>query len=876
MSSLVEKCDELKFLCSGPYPLPSRDLSRKFRELFPSSLDFAKSELSIAEYVSETPWFWNTAIKLACDYPQDWLSDVVKAILIHADLEGLAEIADVPELKTFKWPRAITGIVEVVRLRQRGEYAKVATALKEFAIKETYSASVFTDEYMDALENIQSAELVKWISANMPSNYKYFAERWRRVYEDLQMLSKKDYYRSLLTVVPKLNHSDPSSAVLLWEELNRVDPIDTANQIAYYKEHSTNPLFSEKGLVGLEIFNNSSVEVPANTPEVLAARKIADWALSEESNVHLEKIKFSKNNVLYGEPCRLAQLRILSDVFENVNIERAAYLARLETVDSNWCPLHQTRSVDAWNFVHPLLVNNADELTFTRRAITKFMELATKSKRFELDSKSEAFLTRNNSEPLLEWQEHALQSWAAHGRNGIIAAATGTGKSRLGVAAMLENLSEGKATVFLSHRLAIKGQWKKDELFATGERDVKGKSVPESERIFFLERNVLELSSEDIYSKDDPPRAERGKVLLALDRSLSTRPQCMPSENSEALIVADEVHRFGADAGQIVLSGEFSKRMGLSATITEKDTSVLNQFGKTLVAEYPIKRAMEDKVISEFNLLVIRAPIVMKKYIFGAEDHTLDVSTKIEYEYTSYDLKKAEEELEKALLPLKDIELDESEEFEPALLRLIRNRDIKFAKLARKYLQAKRQYDRVARSGKFEESILDILAPKIYQYGKTLVFSNSRAQGKSFADELDSRKVTYIDGDTEQLGRKNAFTDLQEGQISAVIAPMILDEGVNIPNAKIGIFLGPGREGYRQVIQRMGRVLRKKNEGERALLILVAGINTREDPGINGEKDWIRDSTYAVMSEHAHEIRIVDFTDPTTIYEELDSLIELD
>ena len=48
------------------------------------------------------------------------------------------------------------------------------------------------------------------------------------------------------------------------------------------------------------------------------------------------------------------------------------------------------------------------------------------------------------------------------------------------------------------------------------------------------------------------------------------------------------------------------------------------------------------------------------------------------------------------------------------------------------------------------------------------------------------------------------------------------------------------------------------------------------DPGIDGERDWIRDSTYAIMSEHAHEIRIVDFSDPTTIYEELDSLIELD
>ena len=874
MSSLVEKCDELRTLCLRPNKLSPKDLSARFREIFPSSPDFAKSELPIAEYVSETPWFWNTAIKLACDYPREWFSDVVKAILIHADPEGLTESAEVPELGTFKWPNAINGIVNTVRLRQRGEYEKVAEILMPFTIKRTYS--VFADEFMDALENIQSPELVKWISVNMPRNYKYFAKRWRRIYEDLQMLSKKDYYRSLLTVIPRLNHSDPSSAVLLWEELNRVDPIDTANQIAYYKENSTNPLFAEKGLVGLEIFNNSSIEVPANSPEVLAARRIADWALSGESNKHLEKLKFTKNNVLYGEPCRLAQLRILSDAIDNPGFDRAKYIERLDSVNSNWCPLHESRPIDAWNFLNPVLVNGSDKLNFTRRAITKFMELATKSKKFELDAESQAFLTRNNTEPLLEWQEHALQSWAAHGRSGIVAAATGTGKSRLGVAAMLENLSEGKATVFLSHRLAIKGQWKKDELFATGERDVKGKSIPESERIFFLEENVLELSSEDVYSKEDPPRAERGKVLMALDRSLSTRPQCMPSENSEALIVADEVHRFGAEAGQRVLSGSFAKRMGLSATITEKDTSVLNQFGKTLVAEYPIQKAMEDEVISEFNLLVIRAPIVMKKYIFGAEDHTLDVSTKIEYEYTSDDLKNAEEELVKALIPLKDIELDESEDFEPALLRLIRNRDIKFAKLARKYLQAKRQYDRVARSGKFEESILDILAPKIYQYGKTLVFSNSRAQGKSFADELDSRKVAYIDGDTEQLGRKNAFTDLQNGEISAVIAPMILDEGVNIPNAKIGIFLGPGREGYRQVIQRMGRVLRKKNEGERALLILVAGINTREDPGIDGERDWIRDSTYAIMSEHAHEIRIVDFSDPTTIYEELDSLIELD
>ena len=115
-------------------------------------------------------------------------------------------------------------------------------------------------------------------------------------------------------------------------------------------------------------------------------------------------------------------------------------------------------------------------------------------------------------------------------------------------------------------------------------------------------------------------------------------------------------------------------------------------------------------------------------------------------------------------------------------------------------------------------------------------------------------------------------------RIKALISPQILDEGVNLPNARIGLFLGNGTNvgsSYRQTIQRMGRVLRKKENSERALLILVVGKRTREDPGAQGENSYL-DNQFAVMSKHAaNKARsaIVDFEDTSGIYSLLDEYL---
>ena len=74
----------------------------------------------------------------------------------------------------------------------------------------------------------------------------------------------------------------------------------------------------------------------------------------------------------------------------------------------------------------------------------------------------------------------------------------------------------------------------------------------------------------------------------------------------------------------------------------------------------------------------------------------------------------------------------------------------------------------------------------------------------------------------------------------------------------------------------MGRVLRKKENSERALLVLVVGRRTREDPGAEGENPFLGNQ-YAVMNKHAvnqKDRAIVDFEDSERIYGFLDRYLD--
>jgi superfamily II DNA or RNA helicase len=60
-----------------------------------------------------------------------------------------------------------------------------------------------------------------------------------------------------------------------------------------------------------------------------------------------------------------------------------------------------------------------------------------------------------------------------------------------------------------------------------------------------------------------------------------------------------------------------------------------------------------------------------------------------------------------------------------------------------------------------------------------------------------------------------------------VIASKVLDEGIDVPDAKIGIIVS-GTGSGRELIQRLGRLLRPKHDGKKAKLIEIVSRQTRE------------------------------------------------
>lgn len=74
--------------------------------------------------------------------------------------------------------------------------------------------------------------------------------------------------------------------------------------------------------------------------------------------------------------------------------------------------------------------------------------------------------------------------------------------------------------------------------------------------------------------------------------------------------------------------------------------------------------------------------------------------------------------------------------------------------------------------------------------------------------------------------RREAIVGLTEGRYPAIVANRCLDEGVDLPAAKVAVVLGGGAS-VRQAVQRLGRIIRKKRD-EKAALYEVVCEDTKE------------------------------------------------
>lgn len=97
--------------------------------------------------------------------------------------------------------------------------------------------------------------------------------------------------------------------------------------------------------------------------------------------------------------------------------------------------------------------------------------------------------------------------------------------------------------------------------------------------------------------------------------------------------------------------------------------------------------------------------------------------------------------------------------------------------------------------------------------------------GTTDAAERLSRRlaVPMIEANTPASERKALLDAIGEGAIRAVASVRVLDEGWDVPSAKLGIVLGDTtRGGRRQHMQRLGRLLRRQGDRVASLYEIVA------------------------------------------------------
>jgi superfamily II DNA or RNA helicase len=418
--------------------------------------------------------------------------------------------------------------------------------------------------------------------------------------------------------------------------------------------------------------------------------------------------------------------------------------------------------------------------------------------------------------PLYAWQRTALESWSAAGYRGIVEAVTGAGKTRVAIQAIRDFIDLGGRAMVLVPLTGLQAQWK---------RQIQ-RELPHA-RIGFLGGG----------------RTDRLLDVDVLVATLQTAHRLgIDAVGTNDLLVVDEVHRAGAERFSSALRPSFERRLGLSATYQRMDgahETVLMPYFEQVVCSYGYPEAITDGVISPFQVAMIGVD-------FTSGERAV-------YDDLSEQLRSAK----RTLVSRFGVPDAPFEDFINAVFALAKQGTRVESIAANRYLNpfTKRRQLLAASTAKYRA--LSTLAPAVMASHGAIVFTQTVEAADKAARVLGSRGVSIgvVNGQMGQASRADVLGRFSRGYLKALAAPQVLDEGLDVPEADLGIVLAASKQ-RRQMVQRMGRVLRRKADGRGALFIVLFVKGTSEDPSTGAHQSFI-----AELVDNAEACRTFDIAD---------------
>ena len=419
-------------------------------------------------------------------------------------------------------------------------------------------------------------------------------------------------------------------------------------------------------------------------------------------------------------------------------------------------------------------------------------------------------LQRNTTmeKKLYSWQEDCLKRWFANNSHGMVQAVTGSGKT------------------FLALNAA-------DRLAKTLNLDLRTKIVVPTRTLMYQWYHAIKA----YYG--DPPKNFIGlrggghKPLVDCQYTIyiinSARYELARQILSElrggkaVLLIADECHHYISEQNQLIF--EFIPHMqsyrdhffslGLSATLPSGHAG--RQLAAALgrkIYTYGITAATARHTICPYDIFHIGLS-------FQPEESAA-------YEELTERMLILNAQLLSHCPSLRSLDQKECFEF----LRILSSgKDKQLANIARQYMSLT-----FIRKGLvcMASQRLDCAQDLIRLLGiqqKILIFSERILQAETLYKLLENQYPGKIGRYHSKMGpqaNKNALERFCLGDIRILIACKAIDEGVDIPDAAVGIILS-GTSVQRQRIQRLGRIIRKKEGKEQALLYYLHVTDSSED-----------------------------------------------
>jgi superfamily II DNA or RNA helicase len=366
---------------------------------------------------------------------------------------------------------------------------------------------------------------------------------------------------------------------------------------------------------------------------------------------------------------------------------------------------------------------------------------------------------------LRAYQQEALDAWRENDDRGVLELPTGSGKTVIGIEA-IETLS--RPTLVVVPTIDLLDQWRR-ELQAEFSIPV-GQLGGGEQRIEHV--TVSTYDSAYLRADDIGDRFE--------------------------LVIFDEVHHLGGEGYRdIARFLAAPARMGLTATFERPDgahKTVLELIGPL------VYRLSVDDLAGEHL-----APYDIKRLTVSLTAEERKRYEEAQGTFTDY-------------LKRSNLTLRQGSDYQKLVMRS--GNDPK----AREALLAKQRAREIMMNadGKIDElaAILDR-----HRNDPILVFAASTDFVYRLAERFLIPAITHQTSATE---RREILDRFREGRYSQVVTANVLDEGVDVPDANVGVVLaGSGSE--REFTQRLGRILRPKEEGDRALLYEVVTEETAEE-----------------------------------------------